>query len=52
MLPFLRLDKTTNQLSIKRANKLQFIHINADHLSKQQESDTQVRLLAIKEEYI
>jgi hypothetical protein len=44
--------KLRNQLSVERANKLQFIHMNADHSSKQQEADTQARLLAIEEEYI
>jgi len=44
-------NKLRNQLDVERANKLQFIHMNADYLSKQQEADTQARLLAMEEEY-
>jgi hypothetical protein len=44
-------NKLRNQLDVERANKLQFVHMNADHSSKQQEADTQARLLAMEEEY-
>jgi hypothetical protein len=44
-------NKLQNQLNTDCANKLQFIHINGDHLQRQQEADTQARLDVLEEEY-
>jgi len=38
--------KTRNSLDVERANKLQFVYINAKHLKQQQEADTLERLQA------
>jgi len=43
--------KTRNSLDVERANKLQFVHMNAKHSKQQQEADTLERLQAWEEEY-
>jgi hypothetical protein len=43
--------KTQNSLDVKRADKLQFVYINAKHSKQQQEADTLERLQAWEEEY-
>ena len=43
--------KLRNKLDVKRADMLQFIHMNSDHERQQQDADIEDRLLEIEEEY-